>query len=238
MSKKVFFPTKIKVSADGRSVILFAMVSPLGAARVVSDKDINSAILSMLGREVSVNVNNDLDVRGIFVREVAADGIYLNVRFTRVTPEQRALLESWVEEKGEPPAWSRKFPRIPISDAHPDLPAPFLALVSHGSHSYAMSVRDYTFWGIKLEHVSANNPSIQLGSKIQIDLMNHMHEEIHGLQGTVRHVMENKLAEGGLCSTYGVQLTYIPAEAEHSYRDLILKYCLALKAMFQDGLKK
>lgn len=238
MSAKIFFTTKIKVSCEGKTVILFAQVSPSGAARVVKENEINETLLGMLGKKIEVLINGQITVPGIFVREIASDGIYLNIRFTRVEEMHKELIRAWIEEKGEAPDWKRKYPRIPISDSHPELPGPFLAQVQFGEQSYAMSVRDYTFWGIKLEYISTQPPLVGLGSKISIDLMNHLHEEINGIQGEVKHVMENKIANSpGICYTYGIEFSRLPPDAEYSFRDMILKYCLTLKGIFQDGKK-
>jgi hypothetical protein len=239
MIEKIFFNTKVKVTCEGKSIILFAQVSPYGAARVVKESEINSALLAMLGKEVEVQINNQAKAKGIFVREVASDGIYLNIRFNRISEEDRNLIRSWINEKGDKPDWKRKYPRIPVSDSHPELPGPFLAMVSFHDQTYAMSVKDYTFWGIKLEFISTQPTKIALGSKVTIDLMNHLHEEIKGIEGDVKHVMENKLADShGMSLSYGIEFSHLPPDAEHSFRDMILKYCLTLKGLFQAEITK
>lgn len=233
--EKVYFQSKLKISFGERSMSLHAYISPFGAARVIRAENITSDILYFFGKEIDVQIKANLVVKGCFLIEKTADGNFFNIRFSQVSAEQRNELKKDVEEKGEIVSWARKHPRIHVSNSVPGAPEPILAILHSKSGSQMMSIMDYTLEGIKLQFDGENPPDLKIGEMILFDILTSDSDNIKNIHGEVRHIMQDNIDATGLAKNMvlGIKITKMTPSAEKLYRDLILKYCLALKEQFK-----
>ena len=87
--EKIFYQTKIRIIKDEQAITLHTYVSPYGAARVIKEDSLTPFLEQLMGKEITVQIKANLIVKGIFVRDSTADGVFYNIRFTTISAEQR-----------------------------------------------------------------------------------------------------------------------------------------------------
>ena len=229
--EKIFFPTKIKISSGDKSIFLHAMVSPYGAARVIRADTVTSDILFFLGKEVDVQIKANLTVKGGFMLEKTKDGSFFNIFFTKITEEEREILRKDVETKGESVSWARKYPRINVASKVEGAPEPFLSIVNSEAGVLLMTVRDYTLAGVSLQYDGDHLPDFQVGDLLFFDILTTESDNIRAIQGIVLRLTEKKLDKKGIAKSLfiGVEIVKMSKNTDILYKDLIKKYCVALK---------
>lgn len=228
MSRKVFTSQKMSLFLAGQEVKVQALVSTYGAKYVFDDDDLPPEARACLGLEVQGSYKG-IPVRCRFVRETNPAGTIYSLRFLSPSSLLVRQIEKDVLTAGLPSPWMRGLPRLTTSAKH--LPVPVLAIVSIGSSTYYMNVRNFTVGGLLLEYSGNDLDGVVIGSRLEFDLVTNGGDKLPEITGVVTHVSSEPtdlLSESGRFQ-FGIRFASMSAATENRYRGMIREHCEGLK---------
>jgi hypothetical protein len=228
MSRKVFTSQKLSLFLGGQEVKVQALVSTYGAKYVFDDSDLPPEARACLGLEVQCSYKG-IPVRCRFVRETNPAGTIYSLRFLNPSSLLVRQIEKDVTTAGLPSPWMRGLPRLATSAKH--LPVPVLAIVTIGSSTLYMNVRNFTVGGVLLEYGGNDLEGIAIGSRLEFDLVTNGGDKLPDISGVVTHVSSEPtdlLSDTGRYQ-FGIRFTGMSAATDMRYRGMIREHCEGLK---------
>jgi hypothetical protein len=228
MSRKVFTSQKISLFLGGQEVKVQALISTYGAKYVFDDDDLPDEARASLGLEVQGSYKG-IPVRCRFVRETNPAGTIYSLRFLNPSSLLVRQIEKDVSTAGLPSPWMRGLPRLATSAKH--LPVPVLSIVSLGSTTFYMNVRNFTVGGLLLEYSGNDLDTLKIGTRLEFDLVTNGGDKLPDIQGVVTHISSEPtdlLADTGRYQ-FGLRFVGMSAATENRYRGMIREHCEGLK---------
>ncbi len=228
VARKVFTSQKLKILVDGKEFQIQALVSALGAKFVFEEQDIPTELSSNLGKDLNI-VYRDNHVKGRLVREKTVTGLMYNLKFNAPSKSFMSMVEADILDSGLPSPWRRALPRL--STAVKNLPAPSLVVLYHNGSTLFLTVRNFTLGGMLCEYLGKDLSTLNVGVKLNFDIVTNSGDKISELSGIVCHISEESLDESGgsvLCH-YGIRLLSMNLLSETKYKFLIREYCMGVE---------
>ncbi len=232
---KKFLRTKLKLTFDGLAMDVDGFVTDSGATRLFMEENIPFYLVDALGKEVTVKVCG-VECSAILVLETLRNGAFYGIKFVSVSDHARRHLQEEIEQKGEVPPWTRKYPRILVDESQTDLPVPNLGVVTadRGKQEF-VNVVNFSLEGIRFETYGETLSEMRVGNQFSFDLMTNRGETLKGFRGEVLNLFEGgKVSLQGVPvrRAMGVKFLSVSPESEKRYMELIRDYCLAFKKKF------
>ena len=228
MSRKVFTSQKISIFLLGQEFQVQALVSIYGAKNVFDEEDIPDEAKACLGIEIQV-IYKGIPIRCRFVRESNPAGSFYSLRFIQPSNLLLKQIEKDISVSGIPSPWIRGLPRLNAEIKH--LPVPVLAVVSFGSNTFYMQVKNFTLGGILLEYNGRDLDALGVGLKLVFDLITNGGDKFPEISGIVKHLSVEKgdaMLDNGRYQI-GIRFLEFRPATELRYRELIREHCLGLK---------
>ncbi len=231
MSKKVFTSQKISLFLSGEEFCVQTLISVYGAKYVFDDDDLPVEAHACFGTEIQATYKG-IPVRCHFVRDTNAAGSIYSLRFVRPGSLLLRQIEKDVAVSGLPSPWMRGLPRLTTTAKH--LPVPVMAMMAFGSSSFNLGVRNFTVGGLLLEYSGNDLNQLEIGSRLELELVTNSGEKFSEIVGNVTHISA-ELNDANTESSrfqFGLKFTSMAAITELRYRGLIREHCLGLKGEF------
>jgi len=228
MSKKVFTSQKISIFLAGTEVRVQALVSTYGAKYVFDEEDLPEEARASLSLEVQASYKG-IPVRCRFVRETNPAGTIFSLRFLNPSSLLVRQIEKDVATAGLPSPWMRGLPRLATSAKH--LPVPVLAMVNVGAATFYMNVKNFTLGGLLLEYSGLDMEGIQIGTRLELDLVTNGGDKLPDIVGVITHVSSepNDVKTDSGRYQFGLKFLEMTGATEVRYRGMIREHCVGLR---------
>ncbi|MGZ3649842.1 MAG: PilZ domain-containing protein [Bdellovibrionota bacterium] len=228
MSKKVFTSQKISIFLAGTEVRVQALVSTYGAKYVFDEEDLPEEARAAMGLEVQASYKG-IPVRCRFVRETNPAGTIFSLRFLGPSSLLVRQIEKDVATAGLPSPWMRGLPRLATSAKH--LPVPVLAVVNVASATFYMNVKNFTVGGLLLEYSGADMEALQIGTRLEFDLVTNGGDKLPDIVAVITHVSSEPNDQNADSARYqfGLKFLEMTGATEMRYRGMIREHCVGLR---------
>ena len=228
MAKKIFTSQKIVFKIDGRDFSAQGLISSFGAKHLFEDDDIPPELFRHMGEELTF-FYREIQGRGRLMRETTTSGSMFNLRFIQPSPRLLRAIDNDILETGLRSPWVRMLPRL-STDAR-DLPGPALIVIDRAGKNHFLYVNNFTLGGMLVEFIGNDLRGIQIGSKLDFDIVTNSGEKLMNVSAIVAHITSERTGvEQQEAGHYFFGLKFLPMTIfnETKYRALIREHCAGL----------